>query len=185
MAGAPRNERRAPSFPPSAWGIREGTRPALSGAFFPPPQQHFPFMPRKSGIVEIGARPFAAVIEEADVVVGLLDRLDLARDEKVEFVEIGDQIGRQIEIQGGLSRNYRYCRFALRRCEALQHGSIKLRRRRPSQATGQGLARAPRLRNWMVSEGGHTLISRPIFFAAENQKGSKHGPEILGSDAQG
>ena len=35
-------------------------------------QQRFPFMPRQAAIVEIGARPFAAMIEEADVVVGLL-----------------------------------------------------------------------------------------------------------------
>src|SRR5665647_3056924 len=142
-------------------------------------------MPRQSAIVEIGARPFAAVIEEADVVVGLLDRLDLARDEKVEFAKIGDQIGRQIEIQGGLSRNYRCCRLALRRYAALQPGSIKVRRRRPSQATGRGPARAPRLRNWMVSDGGPTLVSRPIFFAAEKIHGSKHGLEILQGDAQG
>ena len=54
-------------------------------------------MPRQAAIVEIGARPFAAVIEEADVVVRLLDRLDLARDELVEFVEIGDQVGRQLK----------------------------------------------------------------------------------------
>ena len=57
-------------------------------------------MPRQAAIVEIGARPFAAMIEEADVVVGFLDRLDLARDELVEFVEIGDQVGRQCKIQG-------------------------------------------------------------------------------------
>ena len=41
-------------------------------------QQRFPFMPRQAAIVEIGARPFAAMIEEADVVVGLFQRLDLA-----------------------------------------------------------------------------------------------------------
>ena len=35
-------------------------------------QQRFPFVPRQAAIVEIGARPFAAMIEEADVVVGLL-----------------------------------------------------------------------------------------------------------------
>ncbi len=70
-------------------------------------QQRFPFMPRQAAIVEIGARPFAAMIEEADVVVGLFQRLDLARDEAVEFVEIGDEVGRQGEIQGGLSRKCR------------------------------------------------------------------------------
>ena len=73
-------------------------------------QQRFPFMPRQAAIVEIGARPFAAVIEEADVVVGLLQRLDLALDEAVEFVEIGCEVGRQVEIQGGLSRK---CRLLL------------------------------------------------------------------------
>jgi hypothetical protein len=57
-------------------------------------------MPRQPAALEIGARPFAAVVEEADIVVGLFQRLDLARDEAVEFIEIGDQIGRQCEIQG-------------------------------------------------------------------------------------
>ncbi len=70
-------------------------------------QQRFPFMPRQAAILEIGARPFAAMIEEADVVVGFFQRLDLARDEAVEFGEIGREIGRQVEIQGGLSRKYR------------------------------------------------------------------------------
>ena len=87
------------------------------GEIFHPPQQRFPFMPRQAAIVEIGARPFAAMIEEADVVVGLLDRLDLARDEAVEFVEIGDQIGRQMEIQGGLSRSIVLVDLSLRRYE--------------------------------------------------------------------
>src|SRR5215470_12921294 len=64
-------------------------------------QQRLPFRPRQAAIVEIGARPFAAMVEEADVVVGLLERLDLARDEAVELVEIGDQVGRKVEIQGG------------------------------------------------------------------------------------
>jgi hypothetical protein len=58
-------------------------------------QQRFPFMPRQAAVVEIGARPFAAMVEEADVVVGLFQRLDLARDEAIEFVEIGDEVGRQ------------------------------------------------------------------------------------------
>jgi hypothetical protein len=52
-------------------------------------------MPRQAAILEIGARPFAAMIEEADVVVGLFERLDLAFDETIELSEIGDEIGRQ------------------------------------------------------------------------------------------
>ena len=74
------------------------------GEVFYPPQQRFPFMPRQAAILEIGARPFAAMIEEADVVVGLLDRLDLARDEAVEFPEIGDEVRRQCKIQGNSSK---------------------------------------------------------------------------------
>ncbi|MGY3124725.1 hypothetical protein ACVWXQ_008662 [Bradyrhizobium sp. S3.14.4] len=58
-------------------------------------QQRFPFMARQAAIVEIGARPFAAMVEEADVVVGLFERLDLAFDEAIELSEIGDEIGRQ------------------------------------------------------------------------------------------
>ncbi len=44
-------------------------------------QQRLPFVPRQAAIVEIGARPFAAMVEKADVVVGLFQRLDLALDE--------------------------------------------------------------------------------------------------------
>ena len=38
-------------------------------------QQRLPFVPRQAAVVEIGARPFAAMVEEADVVVGLLSGL--------------------------------------------------------------------------------------------------------------
>ena len=88
---------------------REAQMAGVVGEVLGLAQQHFPFVPRQAAVVEIGARPFAAVIEEADVVVGLFERLDLARDEAIEFGEIGDQIGRQVEIQGGLSRKYRCC----------------------------------------------------------------------------
>src|SRR5882724_11487999 len=102
-------------------------------------QQRLPFMPRQAAIVEIGARPFAAVVEEADVVVGLFQRLDLARDEAVEFVEIGDQVGRKIEIQGIAPLSYARCCSG--RCEE------------------DGLWRGPRLRNWMVRGGAQRLGS--------------------------
>ena len=70
------------------------------GEIFRLAQQHFPFVPRQAAIIEIGARPFATVVEEADVVIGRFQRLDLAFDEAIEFVEIGDEVGRQVEIQG-------------------------------------------------------------------------------------
>ena len=63
--------------------------PGVVGEVLRLAQQRFPFVPRQPAILEIGARPFAAMVEEADVVVGFLQRLDLARDEAVEFGEIG------------------------------------------------------------------------------------------------
>src|SRR6516162_4978036 len=63
-------------------------------------QQRLPLLPRQATVLEIRARPFAAMIEKADVVVFLLERLDLLRDEAVEFVEIGDEVSRQCEVQG-------------------------------------------------------------------------------------
>ncbi len=50
---------------------RKAQMAGLVGAVLRLAQQRFPFMPRQAAIVEIGARPFAAMIEEADVVVGL------------------------------------------------------------------------------------------------------------------
>ena len=43
---------------------------------------------------------FSPVIEEAHVVVGLLERDDLAFDERVQLFEIGDEIGRQGKVHG-------------------------------------------------------------------------------------
>src|SRR5436190_1459732 len=89
-----------------------------SGSVRPKVMRYFPDIepsiiafcsPRQSPLLEIGARPFAAVIEEADVVIGLFNRLDLARDEPVELGEIGDQVGRQCEIQGNPPKD-RFCR---------------------------------------------------------------------------
>ncbi|MEY9597668.1 hypothetical protein ABIF74_002360 [Bradyrhizobium japonicum] len=58
-------------------------------------QQRLPLMTWQAAVLEIGARPFAAMVEEADVVIGLFERLDLAFDETIELSEIGDEIGRQ------------------------------------------------------------------------------------------
>ena len=63
-------------------------------------QQQFPFAPWQPTMFEIGARPFAAVIEETDIVVLLLKRLDLGYDEGVKLDQIGNQIGGQREIHG-------------------------------------------------------------------------------------
>ena len=81
----------------------------VPGAVGAPPRfahQRLPLGARQALVVEVGARPFAAMVEEADIVVGLLQRLDLALDEAVELGQIGCEVGGQVEIQGALSRNY-------------------------------------------------------------------------------
>ena len=53
----------------------------------------FPLVARQPLIVPIGARMFAAVVEKADIVVGVLERLDLGLDKRIELVQIRLQIG--------------------------------------------------------------------------------------------
>ena len=63
-------QRLEPSLPPYRHGIGEAQmagrcrRASCASA-----QQRLPFVPRQAAIVEIGARPFAAMVEEADIVV--------------------------------------------------------------------------------------------------------------------
>ncbi len=73
----------------------------MSGAVGATPrlcEKRLPVMARQAATLEIRARPFAAVIEEADIVVGRLERLDLRRDESVELGQVLGQGLRQIEI---------------------------------------------------------------------------------------
>ena len=111
-----------------AFRDREAEMPGAVGEIFHLAQQRFPFMPRQPAIVEIGARPFAAMIEKPDVVVRVFDRLDLARDELVEFGEIGDEVGRQCKIQGSSPRCCFSCRLVVwPRRERSRARSIKMR----------------------------------------------------------
>ncbi len=64
-------------------------------------QQQLPLMPRQAVVVPVGAGVLAAMVEEADVVVLALQRLDLRLDEGVELGEIGGQFGGNSEIHGG------------------------------------------------------------------------------------
>jgi hypothetical protein len=52
---------------------------------------------------EIGPRPFAAMVEEAEVVVFPFERLDFALDEFVQFGKIGGNFGGDFEVQRRLS----------------------------------------------------------------------------------
>ena len=57
-------------------------------------QQRFPILARQAAMLEIGARPLTAVIEEPVVIVLMLQRHDLAIDELVDLAEkLGDVLG--------------------------------------------------------------------------------------------
>ena len=56
-------------------------------------------MARQAAAFEVGARPFAAMVEEADVVVFAFERLDFALDELVQFGKVGGDFGGDFEIQ--------------------------------------------------------------------------------------
>ena len=85
-----------PIFPRHGEAIVAGPVGATLGF----PQERLPFGTRQAAIVEVGARPFAAVIEEALVVILGLQRPDLGLDEGIELGQIGLQVGGQFEIHG-------------------------------------------------------------------------------------
>jgi hypothetical protein len=57
-------------------------------------------MAREALIFEIGARPFAAMVEETDIVVRVLERLDHFGDEIIELDEIIGHIFWNAEVHG-------------------------------------------------------------------------------------
>ena len=61
-------------------------------------EQRLPILRRQAAAVPVGARVFAAMVEEADVVVGIFERLDDALDEFVEFDEVVGQVFWNVEI---------------------------------------------------------------------------------------
>ena len=61
-------------------------------------EQRFPLLGRQTAAVPVGTRVFAPVIEEADVVVRVLQRFDYLLDEVVEFDQIVGQIFWNVEI---------------------------------------------------------------------------------------
>ncbi len=81
-------------------GQRVAIMPGLVGAPAHLAQQRFPFVARQAVAFEVGARPFAAMVEKTDVVVLAFERLDFFFDERVQLGEIGGHIGRNIKIHG-------------------------------------------------------------------------------------
>src|SRR5258708_40057070 len=58
-------------------------------------------MARQAAAFEVGARPFAAMVEEADVVVFAFERLEFALDELVQFGKVCGNFRGNFEIHGG------------------------------------------------------------------------------------
>ena len=85
---------------PAAVFLRERV-PVVAGRVGPPPglrEQRLPVAAGQPAAVPVGAGVLPAVVEEADVVVLLLERLDLALDELVEFVQVLPQVLGQVEV---------------------------------------------------------------------------------------
>ncbi|SKY38449.1 Uncharacterised protein [Mycobacteroides abscessus subsp. abscessus] len=61
-------------------------------------EQRLPFSVGQTATLPIGSRIFSPVVEESDVVIGLLERHDLTVDESVELCQIIDEFGRQFEV---------------------------------------------------------------------------------------
>jgi hypothetical protein len=74
--------------------------PGLVGASAHLPEQRLPFVARQAVALEVGAGPFAAMVEKSDVVILALERLDLLFDKGVQLGEITFDFGGNFEIHG-------------------------------------------------------------------------------------
>ncbi len=70
-------------------------------------QQQFPLLVGQTTALPVGARVLSPVVEEADVVVLLLERFDLALDEVVQLEEVVGQVLGNLEVH---ARNLCACR---------------------------------------------------------------------------
>ncbi len=61
-------------------------------------EQKLPLLVGEPTAIPVGTSVFTSMVEEADVVVALLERFDLALDERVELIEIADELGRDVEV---------------------------------------------------------------------------------------
>ena len=77
-----------------AFGGGETQMAGFVGDFGSLVQQVFPFRSGQAAVFEVGARPFAAVIEEADIVVRVFKRFDVGFDKAVELDQVFGQSSR-------------------------------------------------------------------------------------------
>src|ERR1700736_4044068 len=84
-------------------GKREAIVPRPVGAPTHLGQQILPLMAGQPTSFEIGPRPFAPMVEKANIVVFPFERLDFALDEFVKFSKVRGNFGGDFEIQRRLS----------------------------------------------------------------------------------
>ena len=86
------------SWPPNSAGSAHRSQPGRIGAPTHLTQQVFPLLAWHPVVLEVGSGPLAPVIEEAHVVVALLERNDLGLDERIEPVERFLDVGGDREV---------------------------------------------------------------------------------------
>ena len=84
--------------------LREGVAVVPGGVGKPAglAEQRLPLLVGQAAALPVGAGVLPAVVEEADVVVLLLERTDLPLDEVVELVEVRGKVLGQFEVHGGV-----------------------------------------------------------------------------------
>src|SRR5712691_13458224 len=85
---------------PAAAGGREGVT-EMPRSISPPhdlAQQRLPLRIGQAATLPVGTRVLAAMVEESDVVVLLLQRADLPLDELVQLAEVVGQVRRDLEV---------------------------------------------------------------------------------------
>src|SRR5437588_6436656 len=84
---------------------REGPPQQAGGVRSPPhlAQQRVPLRPRHAPLLDVGAGELAPMVEEADVVVLLLEGLDLGLDEGVDPLQQLGDLGRYLEVHAAPS----------------------------------------------------------------------------------
>src|ERR1700732_2512281 len=63
-------------------------------------EQRLPLVTRQATPLEVGPRPFAAMVEKTDIVILAFERFYFALDKVVQFGEIILDLGWNVEIQG-------------------------------------------------------------------------------------
>jgi nucleoid DNA-binding protein len=98
------------------FGEAEAVEASFVGKLLAFDEEIFPFVAWETAFIPVGARVFAAMVEEAVVVVLTLEGVDFVLDELVEAVEVGLEIGGDVEVHGCGRFEYRKRKYRKVRC---------------------------------------------------------------------